>query len=154
MLSRILIIGNSGSGKSTLAQELAALMGAPAIDLDLLHWDPETYGVKRDEDVAPQMVQAAAAETHWIIEGVFGWLAEVAVPRATALIWSDMPWNICRAGLLVRGARRGGTDVDHQALLTWRRRIGRARPPARLRAIRQFLRASPRPNTVCTIECK
>jgi len=32
------IIGNSGSGKSTLAQEIAQRIGAPAIDLDHIHW--------------------------------------------------------------------------------------------------------------------
>ena len=26
-----------------------------------------------------------------LFEGVFGWLAEVAVPRATTLIWLDVP---------------------------------------------------------------
>ena len=119
VLSRTLIIGNSGSGKSTLAQELAAFTEAPAIDLDIFHWESDGYGVKRDEDASRQMVQTAATEARWVIEGVFGWLAEVAVPRATALIWLDMPWNICRAGLLARGPRRGGTDADHQALLTW-----------------------------------
>ena len=31
-------------------------------------------------------------------EGVYGWLAEVAVPRATALIWLDIPWDVCREG--------------------------------------------------------
>lgn len=119
VLNRTLIIGNSGSGKSTLALKLADLTDTPAIDLDIFHWEAGAYGVKRDEDTSRRMVQTAAAEPRWIIEGVFGWLAEVAVPRATALIWLDMPWDLCRAGLLARGPRRGGTDADHQALLSW-----------------------------------
>jgi ABC-type bacteriocin/lantibiotic exporter with double-glycine peptidase domain len=45
--SRVVIIGNSGSGKSTLAQELAQRLGAPAIDLDPIHWR-DSYGIKCD----------------------------------------------------------------------------------------------------------
>jgi len=37
--SRVVIIGSSGSGKSTLAQEIAQRVGAPAIDLDHIHWE-------------------------------------------------------------------------------------------------------------------
>jgi adenylate kinase family enzyme len=77
-LSRTLILGNSGSGKSTLAEQLATLVAGPAIDLDLLHWETDGYGVKRDENAARQLVRTAADEPRWIIEGVFGWLAEVA----------------------------------------------------------------------------
>jgi adenylate kinase family enzyme len=118
-LTRTLIVGNCGSGKSTLGEQLATLVAGPAIGLDLLHWETDRYGVKRDENAARQLVRAAADEPRWIIEGVFGWLAEVAVPRATALIWLDVPWSICRAGLLARGLRRGSTDQDHTELLKW-----------------------------------
>jgi adenylate kinase family enzyme len=44
--SRVVIIGNSGSGKSMLAQELAQRLGAPAIDLDPIHWR-DSYGIRR-----------------------------------------------------------------------------------------------------------
>jgi hypothetical protein len=37
------------------------------------------------------MVADATAESKWIIEGVYGWLAELALPRATSLIWLDLP---------------------------------------------------------------
>jgi adenylate kinase family enzyme len=46
---RTVVIGNSGSGKSTLGERLAALAGVPAIDLDLLHWEGDGYGAKREE---------------------------------------------------------------------------------------------------------
>jgi adenylate kinase family enzyme len=115
---RVVIIGNSGSGKSTLAHEMAHRIGAPAIDLDLVHWQ-DIYGIKRDEDAAKRMVADAAADSKWIIEGVYGWLAEVALPRATSLIWLDMPWNVCREGLSARGLRRDATEDDYVALLEW-----------------------------------
>jgi adenylate kinase family enzyme len=116
---RTVIVGNSGSGKSALARRLAALADVPAIDLDALHWEGDGYGVKRDEAVARAMVHEIAAQPGWAIEGVYGWLAEIAIPRATTLIWLDLPWSVCRERLLARGQRRGGTDADFAKLMTW-----------------------------------
>jgi adenylate kinase family enzyme len=116
---RTVIIGNSGAGKSALAESLADLILVPVIDLDLLNWEGDDYGRKRDEDDARRMTLEVSAQPFWIIEGVYGWLAEVALPRATALIWLDFPWSLCRAGLLARGPRRGATDQDTLELLKW-----------------------------------
>lgn len=116
---RTVIIGNSGSGKSTLARALAARLGSRTIDLDPLHWEDGHVGKKRDEAAACQLLLAQAAEPRWIIEGVYGWLAAAAVPRATALIWLDLPWSVCRAGLFERGPWRGVDDVGFAEFLAW-----------------------------------
>jgi adenylate kinase family enzyme len=116
---RIVIIGNSGAGKSRLADALANLVRVPVIDLDLLHWEEDGYGRKRNEDAARQMTLEVSDQPRWIIEGVFGWLAEVALPKATGLIWLDFPWSLCRAGLLARGQRRGATVQDAADLMRW-----------------------------------
>ena len=76
------------------------------IDLDEIHWQGDTYGSKREEKEARDMVAERASHPAWIIEGVYGWLASVALPRATALIWLDLPWEQFRAGLIERGPRR------------------------------------------------
>jgi adenylate kinase family enzyme len=73
---RTVIIGNSGAGKSALAESLAALVRVPVIDLDLLNWEGDGYGRKRDEDAARRMTLQVSAQPLWIIEGVYGWLAE------------------------------------------------------------------------------
>jgi adenylate kinase family enzyme len=119
LVERTVIIGNSGSGKSTLAEAIASLVHIPVIDLDLLHWEQDGYGAKRHEDVARQMAFDVSNQPRWIIEGVFGWLAEVALPNATALVWLDFPWSLCRAGLLARGLRRGATSRDAADLMKW-----------------------------------
>jgi adenylate kinase family enzyme len=116
---RTVIIGNSGAGKSALAESLSALVHVPVIDLDLLNWEGDEYGRKRDDDAARRMTLDVSAQPRWIIEGVYGWLAESALPRATALIWLDFQWGLCHAGLLARGPRRGATDQDGAGLLKW-----------------------------------
>jgi adenylate kinase family enzyme len=115
---RVVIIGNSGSGKSTLARALAQRTGAPAIDLDPIHWQ-DKVGVKREEGLATRMVVEAAARPRWIIEGVYGWLAEAALPFATSLIWLDLPWIVCSEGLARRGLWRGASTEAHAAFLEW-----------------------------------
>src|SRR5258708_20126084 len=109
---RTVIIGNSGAGKSALAESLAALILVPVIDLDLLNWEGDSYGRKRDEDAARRMTLEVSAQPLWIIEGVYGWLAEVALPRATALIWLVFPWTLFRDGLLSRSLHLITTDHD------------------------------------------
>ena len=116
--SRVVIIGNSGSGKGTLAQEIAQRIGAPAIDLDHFHWQGQV-GIKREENLATDMVADVARQPRWIIEGVYGWLAAAALPFATSLIWLDMPWIVCSEGLSRRGRWKGATAEEHEAFLKW-----------------------------------
>ncbi len=113
-----MIVGNSGSGKTTLARELARRGNMPVTDLDRVHWQDEVT-VKRDEQVAAAMVAELAAEPRWVIEGVYGWLAAVALPFATTLIWLDMPWQVCQDGLTERGPWKGAGATDHATFLDW-----------------------------------
>ena len=115
--SRWIIIGNSGSGKSTLAERVGVLLHLPVHDLDLVHWHAD--GRKRDEADAKARVARIAAGKGWVVEGVYGWLAEVALPWADTLIWLDLSWDDCRAGLLARGLRRDMKPSDQDALLAW-----------------------------------
>lgn len=116
---RTLILGNSGSGKSWLAARIAEALGGRAVDLDAIHWEPGGYGVARDKQVAIDMVRQAASGPAWVIEGVFGWLAREALPRATALIWLDLPVSDCLDNIRHRGLRRGGDAASFEALLGW-----------------------------------
>jgi hypothetical protein len=116
---RIIVIGNSGSGKTTLAQRMTANAACQHIDLDTIYWQNQICLKKRIEPEAKQMVAALAATPHWVIEGVYGWLAEVAMPRATALIWLNLPWPECKAGLEARGPAYSPSPAEYDALLTW-----------------------------------
>ncbi len=115
--TRLVIIGNSGSGKSTVATHVAAATGLSTYDFDLIHWHDD--GSKRDELESKALVARIAAADSWIVEGVYGWLAEVALVEATALIWTDLCWSECREGLLARGLRRGMTSKNQDDLIVW-----------------------------------
>ncbi|MDB5618437.1 hypothetical protein [Tardiphaga sp.] len=115
---RIVIIGNSGSGKSTLAKLLEPRIGGERVDLDHIHW-LDRVGNKRDETEAKAMVAAIASRPNWIIEGVYGWLAEAALSRASGLIWLDMSPAVCRESLVLRGPWRGAGADEHAAFLAW-----------------------------------
>lgn len=114
---RIVIIGNSGSGKSSLAARAGSTLKLPVYDLDLLHW--HEGGRKRDETEARRLAIQHASTSNWIIEGVYGWLAEAALPRAKTLVWLDLPWMECQDGLRRRGAQHGEAESDQAALLAW-----------------------------------
>ena len=116
---RILIIGNCGTGKSTLGQRLAGLTGVPVHSLDALFWLPDVWGQKREEQEAREAACAVAAKPEWIVEGVFGALAEEMLPRATRLIWLDYPWSVIEPLLHKRGPKPGESEAAYFDLLTW-----------------------------------
>jgi adenylate kinase family enzyme len=116
---RILIIGNAGAGKSVLAQRLAARAGCAHTQLDDVYWIDQWQLHKRSAADAKAMVLARSLEQEWVIEGVFGWLAEIAMPPATALIWLDLPWIECQAGLLTRGPLVGQSAAEFADLVAW-----------------------------------
>ena len=119
MKLRTLVIGNSGSGKSSLAEGLGALIHAPVFDLDLIHWKDDGFGTKQDEDMARQKVADLAATQRWVIEGVYGWLPKSQCQEQRPLCGLDVPWDVCREGLLARGLRCGETEADFAELLGW-----------------------------------
>lgn len=129
--TRLVVIGNSGSGKSTFAKRVSATLGIRTHDLDILcrHVD----GRKRGEDDARALVAEVAAGAGWVIEGVFPSLVEVAFRRATALVWLDLSWDDCQAGLLQRGPHYAMDPSNHNDLLAWEAaHWGRRSTPAQL----------------------
>ncbi|MEQ1697778.1 MAG: hypothetical protein ABL901_18255 [Hyphomicrobiaceae bacterium] len=119
LAQRTIIVGNSGSGKSTLAARIAAATGVPHIGLDEIYWIDQSFLRKRGQAEALQMMRAAGRTPGWVIEGVFGWLVDVVSPCATTLVWLDLPWDACEAGLLERGPVWGSDEAEFNQLLVW-----------------------------------
>lgn len=117
-LQRTLIIGNSGSGKSTLARRIALKADCAVTSLDEVYWIDQMLLHKRGAVAAKQLATEASLAQRWVIEGVYGWLIDAVSPRATHLVWLDMPWAECKAGLLARGSA-GGSDAEFAGLVVW-----------------------------------
>ena len=62
----------------------------------------------------------------WIVEGVFENLLEIALARATELVWLNLSWEACREGLLRRGPHYRMDPRDPRALQDWGGPIGSA----------------------------
>jgi len=100
---RAAILGNSGSGKSTLACWLASRAGARQLDLDTIAWEPNQVAVARSADLARADVDAfCAANEHWVIEGCYASLVEVALNHKPLLIFLDPGEAQCLANCRAR----------------------------------------------------
>lgn len=112
-------MGNCGSGKSWFSEKLSKRLGITSTDLDNIHWELNGYNLAREKTFAKEMVNQAAAAEQWIIEGVYGWLAQETAPRATVLFWLDLPVDECLRNLRRRGIRRGEDEASFTHLINW-----------------------------------
>jgi len=104
MSKRSVIIGNSGSGKTWLAHAMSGIVAAPVVHLDDIFWEPGGFNRRRNTDEVNVLIARAKEQDHWIVEGVFGELAQQFLSDANQLIWLDLEWLICRDRLLRRGS--------------------------------------------------
>ncbi|WKJ90401.1 hypothetical protein QZJ86_20715 [Methylomonas montana] len=100
---RTVIIGNSGSGKTWLAKRLAEKKATPMVHLDDIFWLPGGFNEMRDPAEVSRIIDTASATKNWIVEGVYGNLAQQFLPSASTLIWLELPWVVCQQRLALRG---------------------------------------------------
>jgi adenylate kinase family enzyme len=124
-MERIVIIGNSGSGKSYLAQRLGDHFGYPIVHLDELFWEPGSFNSKRPKELVYAEIATLVQGKNWVVEGVFGELAQQFFANADQLIWLDLDPEVCLNSLRQRGSE-SSEQLDQQAaeesfqkLLTW-----------------------------------
>ncbi|MBT4792130.1 MAG: AAA family ATPase [Halobacteriovoraceae bacterium] len=103
-MKRILIIGNSGSGKTWLSEKISSRLNVDVIHFDKHFWEPGGFNKKRERPIVLDEIQELSKKEKWVMEGVFGELAEVATPRGTHLIFLDKNWSECNEALLSRGS--------------------------------------------------
>jgi adenylate kinase family enzyme len=88
-LRRVVVIGMSGAGKSTVARRLAQLLELRHIELDALYWGPQWT----PRPAFPDAVQAALQADGWVVDGNYGSVRDLVWPRATALVWLNLPFT-------------------------------------------------------------
>ncbi len=105
-MQRILVIGSPGAGKSTLASRLAGRLNLPLIHLDREYFGPGWTMPPKDE--WRERVKALAARPAWVMDGNYASTFDLRVPRATAIVWLDLPRWRCILSVLWRVARNYG----------------------------------------------
>jgi len=84
---------------------MAEIHSVSVIQLDRLFWMPGGFNEKRPKGEVNNEIKQKIKQDSWIVEGVFGELAEMFLPQAQSLVFLDMDWTVCRAGLLKRGSQ-------------------------------------------------
>jgi len=122
---RTVIIGNSGSGKTWLSHQLVDERLIAAISLDDIFWEPGGFDLRRPAADVVSLIGEHLQQPGWIVEGVFGDLAEPFLEASDELVWLDVPWSVCRARLLQRGSEskrhmnREQSAAGLDKLLSW-----------------------------------
>lgn len=108
---RVMVIGPCGAGKSHAGRRIAERMQLPLVHMDQLGW--KAGWVERSPEELHQLVEAAAAEERWLIEGNYGSTMHLRLPRAELVVYLDYPISFCLARILRRWWQsRGRTRPD------------------------------------------
>jgi adenylate kinase family enzyme len=105
-MQRILVIGSPGAGKSTLASRIARDLGLPLIHLDREYFGPGWTTPPKAE--WREKVRMLAARPAWVMDGNYASTFDIRVPRATTIVWLDLPRWRCLTRVLWRVARNYG----------------------------------------------
>jgi adenylate kinase family enzyme len=106
-LARVVVVGCSGSGKTTFARHLAGALGAPHVELDALHWGPD-WEPRPPEDFLRD-TGTATAGARWVVDGNYRATRDIVWPRATAVVWLNLPFPMVFGRVLRRTLRRVAT---------------------------------------------
>jgi adenylate kinase family enzyme len=87
---RVAVVGTSCSGKTTLARKIAQANGIPHIELDVLYWD-SNWTPRSIQDFRESVTIAAAGDS-WVIDGNYSSVRDIIWPRATYLVWLNLPF--------------------------------------------------------------
>ena len=97
-MKKVVIFGNSAAGKSTLAKKLSSAESLAHFDLDLIAWQATTPPLRKPISESKEEIGVFLAENDaWVIEGCYTDLIEIVVPKATELVFLNLPVDACIA---------------------------------------------------------
>ena len=103
-MDRVVVVGTSCAGKTTLARQLSLALGAPHIELDAIHWQPNWEA--RSAEEFRQLVGDAVAGERWVVDGNYSVSRDIVWSRATAIVWLNYPFRVVLWRALYRTTRR------------------------------------------------
>jgi adenylate kinase family enzyme len=107
-MRRVVVLGNTGSGKSTFGAALGKQLGVPYADSDDLFWEPGWVEV--DNDVFRQRLDDATTGDGWVLVGNYlSRATDITWPRATDIVWLDLPLPLVITRSVRRTIKRGIT---------------------------------------------
>ena len=115
------MVGNSGSGKSTVARRIGAALGSPVLELDSVFHQPGWQELPEDEFRA--QVETFAEQDRWVVDGNYTVVrVPVLWPRATTVVWLDLPQRTVMRQVVLRSLRRviGRQELWNGNRETWR----------------------------------
>jgi len=107
-MQRVLILGCPGSGKTTLAKQLGAVTGLPVVHLDRMYWRAGWVEPSKEEWFT--QVRAVLAEQAWIMDGNYGGTMELRLQSADAVVFLDLPTEVCLWRVIRRVLSSWGRD--------------------------------------------
>ncbi|MBU2865219.1 AAA family ATPase [Reinekea forsetii] len=95
-MTTIVVFGNSGSGKSSLAKNLAEKYQLTHLDLDTVAWQPIMPPKRKTiEESENQINGFIESSPNWVIEGCYSDLLELVMPKASEIIFLNLPISKC-----------------------------------------------------------
>lgn len=105
MSYRLIIIGCSCAGKTTLGARLGRELGLKHIDLDDLHWLPN-WQPETIENLRDKISEAIEGVDNWVITGAYSRTWDITMPRATHVVFIDLPFYVILYRFFTRTYRR------------------------------------------------
>ena len=75
-----------------MARRVAAILQAPHIELDAIHWLPGWQ--ERDDDEFRELTQAAVVADRWVVDGNYAMVRDIVWPRATTVVWLNYSFPV------------------------------------------------------------
>ncbi len=103
-LHRVSVVGVTGSGKTTFARWFAGIIGAPHVELDSLHWEPNW--TEAPTEIFRGRVDRALHGDRWVVDGNYSKVRDIVWARADTIVWLDYSLPIILWQLTRRTVRR------------------------------------------------